>query len=107
MRDEGPTRRFPESFFARSGAELCILSPELSPKKNTNKSITLTATDVDGDALTYTIVIQPTKGTLIGTAPNITYKPNLNYIGDDNFTFKANDGQVDSNVATISITVKQ
>src|SRR5262249_11225689 len=34
-----------------------------------------------------------------------TYAPAANYNGADSFTFKANDGQVDSNVATVSITV--
>jgi VCBS repeat-containing protein len=34
-----------------------------------------------------------------------TYTPALNYTGPDSFTFKANDGMLDSNVATVSITV--
>src|SRR5207244_6582288 len=40
-----------------------------------------------------------------GTAPNLTYTPAANYNGPDSFTFKANDGELDSNVATVSITV--
>ena len=39
------------------------------------KVITLTGTDVEGSALTYTIASQPTKGVLSGTAPNLTYTP--------------------------------
>ena len=69
------------------------------------RAITLTASDVDGDALTYSIVAGPTNGTLTGTAPNVTYTPDANYNGSDSFTFKANDGTVDSNVATITITI--
>jgi hypothetical protein len=42
---------------------------------------------------------------LSGTAPNLTYTPNAGYFGPDSFTYKANDGTVDSNVATASITV--
>ncbi|MFQ5590125.1 MAG: Ig-like domain-containing protein, partial [Phycisphaerae bacterium] len=34
-----------------------------------------------------------------------TYNPNANFNGADSFTFKANDGTVDSNTATVSITV--
>ncbi|MEM3119124.1 MAG: tandem-95 repeat protein, partial [Nitrososphaerales archaeon] len=34
-----------------------------------------------------------------------TYTPNPDYNGADSFTFKANDGSLDSNVATVSITV--
>ncbi len=31
--------------------------------------------------------------------------PNANFNGTDTFTYKANDGQLDSNVATVAITV--
>src|SRR5206468_8182415 len=34
-----------------------------------------------------------------------TYAAAANYNGADSFTFKANDGKVDSNVATVSLTV--
>jgi len=70
------------------------------------KAITLVGTDVDvPTTLTYTIVAQPTHGTLTGTAPNVTYTSALNYNGPDSFTFKVNDGTADSNTATVSITV--
>ncbi|PXA04418.1 hypothetical protein DDZ13_07760 [Coraliomargarita sinensis] len=68
-------------------------------------AITLTATDLDGDPLTYTVVTAPSNGTLSGTAPDLTYTPNADYNGTDSFTFKANDGTVDSNIATVSITI--
>ena len=74
--------------------------------KNTSKTITLTANDPDaGDLLTYNIVTTAGHGTLTGTAPNLTYTPATNYVGSDTFTFKANDGKLDSNIATVSITV--
>jgi hypothetical protein len=74
--------------------------------EDTALAITLTATDIDSSSLTYSIVSQPGHGTLNGIAPNVTYVPNLNYNGLDSFTFKANDGQADSNIATVSITVR-
>jgi gliding motility-associated-like protein len=70
-----------------------------------SKVITLTATDVEGSALTYTVVAPPANGTLSGTGQSVTYTPSLNYFGVDNFTFKVNDGTADSNIATVSITV--
>ena len=74
--------------------------------EGTAKSITLSATDSDGDSLTYTITTQPTKGTLTGDAPNLTYTPNANENGEDSFTFKVNDGTNDSvSDATVSITI--
>ncbi|MFN8470148.1 MAG: Ig-like domain-containing protein [Caldilineaceae bacterium] len=68
-------------------------------------NITLTATDGDGNPLSYSVVAQPTHGTLSGAAPNVTYTPAANFSGTDSFTFKANDGLADSNVATVTIVV--
>jgi VCBS repeat-containing protein len=73
--------------------------------EDTPVPITLTASDVDGDALTYSTVAVPANGSLSGSAPNMTYTPNNNFNGTDSFTFKANDGTVDSNEATVSITI--
>ncbi|MBU4483368.1 MAG: S8 family serine peptidase, partial [Actinobacteria bacterium] len=73
--------------------------------EDTPVAITLTATDLDSDPLTYFIVSQPLNGSVSGIAPDVSYTPNLNYNGSDSFTFKANDGKVDSNIATVSITI--
>jgi len=73
--------------------------------QDTSKAITLTGSDADGDALTYSVVTGPAHGALSGTAPNLTYTPTSGYSGSDSFTFKVNDGKVDSNVATVTITV--
>ncbi len=72
---------------------------------SSNNTIILSGSDADGDTLTYAVVTNPTNGTLSGTAPNLTYTPNAGYSGNDNFTFKVNDGTVDSNIATVGITV--
>src|SRR2546425_6037606 len=36
---------------------------------------------------------------------NFSYTPAANYNGPDSFTYKANDGQADSGIATVSITI--
>jgi uncharacterized repeat protein (TIGR02543 family) len=78
----------------------------VSAVKNTDKAITLVATDVDGDALTYAVVTGPLHGSLSVVSSNaITYTPEADYTGPDSFTFKANDGLVDSATGTVSITV--
>jgi VCBS repeat-containing protein len=69
-------------------------------------AITLSASDPDGDGLTYTIVNSPTMGRLSGTAPNLTYTPHADANGNDSFTFRVNDGQADSNTATVSVTIR-
>ena len=75
--------------------------------EDTSVDITLSATDVDGDSLTYLIVDGASHGTVtLGSTINIaTYTPTANYSGTDSFTFKTNDSTVDSNTATVTITV--
>ncbi len=67
--------------------------------------INIRAVDAEGSPVTYTITAQPTNGTVTGTAPNLFYKPTLNYRGFDAFSFKASDGMAESMVATIAINV--
>ena len=79
-----------------------------STTKNTAVQITLNATDADGDTLTYSIVSNPSHGTLGAISGNkVTYTPANNYTGSDSFTYKANDGKVDSNTATVNITISE
>jgi len=78
---------------------------DVETDEDTPVAIVLSANDVETPTLTYHIVAQPAHGSLSGTAPNLTYTPAPDYNGPDSFTFKANDGQADSNVATITITV--
>jgi len=78
----------------------------LTAKNDRDLKITLTGSDPDGEPLTYLIVMPPVLGQLTGTAPNLTYTPNKEFIGADRFTFKVNDGKADSVVATVKITVK-
>src|SRR5215208_4674699 len=73
--------------------------------EDTAKEVTLRASDVEGDALGYTIVSAPQHGTLSGTGANLTYTPEADYNGPDSFTFKASDGTADSDQATVSIAV--
>ncbi len=72
--------------------------------EDTPVGVTLDADDPDPQPLTWN-VNPPNHGTLTGTAPNLIYTPNSNYSGPDSFTFSVNDGLVDSNLATVSITV--
>ena len=77
----------------------------LTVQEDGTLAITLSGSDVDGDALTYTVVTAPSKGTLIGTAPNLTYTPGSNLNGSDSFTYRVNDGTTNSATATVSITI--
>jgi hypothetical protein len=74
--------------------------------EDTPTNMVLGASDVDGDAPTYGIVGGPAHGKLTGSGADRTYTPDPDYNGPDSFTFKASDGTADSNVATVSISVK-
>ncbi len=90
----------------------------VTTNEDTAKVITLAGSDPDGDPLTFVIVTGPAHGALgsfgsvscAGTPSNctrnVTYTPAANYNGADSFTFKVNDGSLDSTSnATVSITV--
>src|SRR5216117_3293860 len=62
--------------------------------------------DVDGDALSAVLVSNPIHGTLtLNSDGSLVYMPALNFNGIDSFTYKASDGQAQSGVATVTITV--
>jgi hypothetical protein len=64
--------------------------------------------DPNGDPLTAVVDANPTNGSLTLNADgSFTYTPNTDYVGADSFTYHANDGVDDSNVATVNITVNQ
>ena len=82
-----------------------VSAQSITIDEDTPTTVTLTGSDIDGDALSFGIVANPAHGTLSGTPPDLIYTPHPNYAGADSFTFKANDGQADSAPATVSITV--
>ncbi|MEJ2735963.1 MAG: tandem-95 repeat protein, partial [Anaerolineae bacterium] len=62
--------------------------------------------DVDGDALTAILVDDVSNGSLtLNANGSFSYTPDGGFSGSDSFTYTANDGQADSNVATVSLTV--
>jgi len=69
---------------------------------------TLSATDQDLNALTFQIVTNGKQGTAVITnaaTGAFSYTANAGAAGTDTFTFKANDGQIDSNEAIITVTI--
>jgi uncharacterized repeat protein (TIGR01451 family) len=79
----------------------------VSTPEETAKTLTLSGSDPDGDSLTYAIVSGPSHGSLTAGATSGTfdYTPNPDYNGADSFSFKVNDGTLDSSIATVSLTV--
>jgi len=71
----------------------------------------MTASDADGNPITFSIVTGPAHGSLSAifnatpTSAQVTYTPDANYNGSDSFTFKADDGQGGTSTGTVSITI--
>lgn len=66
------------------------------------------ANDEDDDDLPLTAikVSNPSHGSLtFNSGGSFTYQPNENYVGTDSFTYKVNNGTLDSTAATVTITV--
>src|SRR5205814_1818859 len=64
--------------------------------------------DVEADPLSAVLVSSPAHGALtLNSDGSFSYTPAADYNGSDSFTYKANDGNLDSAVATVSITVNQ
>jgi len=73
--------------------------------EDTQKTITLKATDEDNDTIGYRVSKQPKHGKLKGKAPKLTYIPDPDYNGKDSFSFIANDGSDDSNETEIELNI--
>ncbi|HKB04154.1 MAG TPA: Ig-like domain-containing protein [Gemmataceae bacterium] len=64
-------------------------------------------TDIDGDALSATVVTGPAHGTVTVNADgSFTYTPAANYVGADSFTYRASDPAGAGSTATVSLTVR-
>jgi large repetitive protein len=64
------------------------------------------SSDVDGDALTAHLVVGPAHGVAsVNLDGSFSYTSFADYHGQDSFTYRVNDGQADSNVATVAITI--
>jgi len=63
-------------------------------------------TDAQSNPLTAVLVAPPSNGTLaLNANGSFTYTPGNNFSGSDSFTYRANDGTLNSNIATATITV--
>jgi hypothetical protein len=104
--DEAQTPQVEES----PNTEPIAQDGSFTTSQNQQLNIKLNANDADGDNLSFTIVDDPSNGQLGNVNPStntVTYTPDEDYSGEDNFTFIVNDGTSDSNEATVSITVEE
>ncbi|MGI0012748.1 MAG: DUF7594 domain-containing protein [Nitrososphaera sp.] len=69
--------------------------------------LSVTASDADGDPLTYTWTVMPGGGTITGTGDTVTYTPPAAITGQQTFTItvKVRDGNGGSDTGTVGVTV--
>lgn len=73
--------------------------------EDTPADLTLTATDPDGDPLTFTVTSPPAHGTLTGSGPFLRYAPASDFHGADALTYAVSDGRGGTATGTVAITV--
>ncbi len=82
-----------------------IASVSLETSYETEGNVALYSWDPFNEPLTYTIVTQPSNGTITLNGKNCTYTPNAGFFGTDLATYKTSNGLYDSEIANISINV--
>jgi hypothetical protein len=106
----GGDRDYDDNVFQFSGG----LAPNRSPvavdqaltiAQGESLAISLSASDPDGDALTFTLVDQPTGGALSGSGATLTYTPRPDFSGTDTFGFRAEDGKSAPGEGRVTIKV--
>tara|TARA_B100000700_G_scaffold301335_1_gene370491 strand:+ start:6395 stop:16000 length:9606 start_codon:yes stop_codon:yes gene_type:complete len=113
--------------FSTGNASPIATAQTVTATEDVDKTITLSGTDSDGDNLSYTIVTLPSDGTLYQTSDGSTRGDAISsngttisdgshrviYVSEANgngnsygdFTFKVNDGTVDSEAAAVTVNV--
>jgi hypothetical protein len=87
-----------DAYATAQGATLTVAAP----------GVLANDSDDDGDALTAVLDTGPSNGSLIlNSDGSFTYTPTVGFMGTDIFTYYANDGLQDSNVATVTVMVGQ
>lgn len=77
----------------------------ISTEEDTAIAAQLTGSDPNGDSLSFSVVAQPAYGALAGSPPELIYTPAANFAGSDSFSFRVNDGRVNSEPALVEIMV--
>lgn len=83
------------------------ISQSIKTSRSTPVNISLSTSSPKGLSFTYRLTNAPIHGKLSGSFPSLTYTPDRGYVGTDKFTFQANDGNSDTNIASIGISVEK
>src|SRR6185295_474783 len=86
------------SYSTNQGVTLAVAAPGVLGNDN----------DIDGDAIRAILVSAAAHGTVaLNIDGSFSYVPAAGFSGSDSFSYKANDGAADSNVAVVTIAVAE
>lgn len=93
-------------FFTAVNSAPVANSQTVTVAEDGSAPFTIVATDPEGDLVSFIIRDFPAHGSISGTPPNLTYRPEPNYFGADSLTFDAIDPSNSfSNRATVTFDV--
>ncbi|MGE3310497.1 MAG: Ig-like domain-containing protein [Limisphaerales bacterium] len=75
------------------------------PEDTSAAPVVLSGSDPENSALTFKVTRLPAFGSLSGTPPNLSYKPQADFHGPDSIEFTVSDGSLTSAPALISLNV--
>jgi hypothetical protein len=95
-----------------NNAPTCTPVPDQNAVAGVEKTISITCSDVDGDAMSVSSLTGPTHGTLgavtgTGNTRTVGYTSEATYSGADSFTFRITDGVTQSTLQTVNISVNR
>jgi hypothetical protein len=90
----------------RSNVAPTVEDLSISVNEGASASGTFKGSDANGDKLSYEVVDKPAHGKVTVSGDKFTYTADSGYSGDDSFTYRASDGKLHSDTATVSVTVK-
>jgi hypothetical protein len=73
--------------------------------EDTPTLLSMTASDVDGDALHWSVTSPAGSGVVFGGGPDVAYVPNGNFAGTDTFVVQVDDGHAATDTAVITVIV--
>jgi hypothetical protein len=89
--------------FTNTGCQ--VTSKSINISQNTSQKIELIAMCAHSNEIDYIVEKQPKNGLLTVTGNVATYTPNTDFLGEDSFTYIANNGVDNSEPGVISITI--